>query len=316
MKAVALGLAIVALCAGPAWAALAPGDHRLTLEHGGRQRSYIVHVPPVAREGRPLSVVLNFHGDGSSAQYQQKYSRMDALADAEGFIAVYPDGAGRMPDRLLTWNAGTCCAYSVMNKVDDVGFTLALLADLEARQPVDRRRVYATGLSNGAMMAWRLAVEASEHIAAIAPVAGAKVLQRGAPTRPVPVMHFHSVDDPRALYAGGLGPPFPMTTSRVFHSAVEPTIRDWAATIGCPAQARVTAELKGQPGSKETGKTATRYLWAPCREGAEVVLWKCTGTGHVWPGGLQDELPRLLGPSTALVDANLEMWRFFQRFTL
>ena len=151
----------MALCAGPAWAALAPGDHRIALQHGGRQRSYIVHVPPVAREGRPLPVVLNFHGGGGNAESQQNIPRLDALADAEGFLAVYPDGTGRMPDRLLTWNAGTCCAYSVMNSVDDVGFTLALLADLEARQPVDRRRVYATGLSNGAMMAWRLAVEAS-----------------------------------------------------------------------------------------------------------------------------------------------------------
>ena len=139
--AAALALAMVALCVGPAWAALAPGDHRIALQHGGRQRSYIVHVPPVAREGRPLPVVLNFHGGGGKAESQQKYSRMDALADAKGFLAVYPDGTGRMPDRLLTWNAGTCCAYSVANKVDDIGFPLALLADLEARQPVDRRRV-------------------------------------------------------------------------------------------------------------------------------------------------------------------------------
>ena len=314
--AAALALAMVALFAGPARAALAPGDHRIALQHGGRQRSYIVHAPPAAREGRPLPVILNFHGGGGNAEGQQKYSRMDALADAEGFLAVYPDGAGRMSDRLLTWNAGTCCAYSVTNNVDDVGFTLALLADLEARQPVDRWRVYATGLSNGAMMAWRLAVEASEHIAAIAPVAGAKVLQRGVPTRPVSVMHFHSVDDSRALYTGGLGPPFPMTTSRVFHSAVEPTIRDWAATIGCQADARVTAEVTGRAGSKDAGHTATRYVWAPCRESSEVVLWKFTGAGHVWPGGLQDYLPRLLGPATALVDANLEMWRFFQRFTI
>jgi len=75
---------------------------------------------------------------------------MDPVADVERFLAVYPDGTGRMSDRLLTWNAGTCCAYSVVNRVDDVGFTLALLSDLEARQPFDRRRVYATGLSNGA----------------------------------------------------------------------------------------------------------------------------------------------------------------------
>ena len=272
-------------------------------------------MPPAAREGRPLPVILDFHGGGGSALNQQKYSRMDGLADAEGFLAVYPNGTGPMSDRLLTWNAGTCCGYSVVNKVDDVGFTMALLGDLDSRQPIDRRRVYATGLSNGAMMAWRLAVEASTRIAAIAPVAGAKVLEAGPGERPVSVMHFHSVDDPRALYAGGLGPPFPMTTSRVFHSAVEPTVRNWAAAIGCPAEPRITIALKGEPGSKEAGHTATREVWAPCREGSEVVLWKFTGTGHVWPGGLQDYLRRLLGPSTSLVDANREMWTFFQPFS-
>jgi len=316
VKRAAIALALTVLCAGPVSAALDPGDHRVSLQHGGRPRSYIVHVPPAAREAHALPVVVNFHGGGGNAESQQKYSRMDVLADVEGFLAVYPDGTGRMPDRLLTWNAGTCCAYSVVNKVDDVGFTLALLADLEARQPVDRRRVYATGLSNGGMMAWRLAVEASGQIAAIAPVAGAKVLQAGPSKRPVSVMHFHSVDDPRALYAGGLGPPFPMTSSQVFHSAVEPTIREWAAAIGCPADARAAATLSGQAGTKEAVQTATRYVWAPCREGTEVVLWKFTGAGHVWPGGLQGYLTRLLGPSTALVDANLEMWRFFQRFAL
>ena len=85
-------------------------------------------MPPAGAESGALPVVINFHGGGGNAETQQKFSRMDILADAEGFLAVYPNGTGRMPDRLLTWNAGTCCAYSVINKIDDVGFTLALLA--------------------------------------------------------------------------------------------------------------------------------------------------------------------------------------------
>src|SRR5260370_8384660 len=136
---------------------------------------------------------------------------MDSAAEAEGFLAGYPDGTGGMPDRLLPWNAGTCCAYSVINKIDDVGFTLALLADLDARHPVDRRRVYATGLSNGAMMAWRLAVEASGQIAAIAPVAGAKVLPARQPHPPGSRMHFHSLDHPPPPHARRHPPPASLT---------------------------------------------------------------------------------------------------------
>lgn len=101
---------------------------------------------------------------------------MDRLADRESFIAVYPNGNGRFGKRLLTWNAGTCCAYLVINNVDDVGFVRALVATLAEKVPIDRRRVYATGLSNGAMMSHRLAAEAADLIAAVAPVAGGMVL--------------------------------------------------------------------------------------------------------------------------------------------
>jgi len=93
---------------------------------------------------------------------------MDATADREGFVAVYPNGTGR-GTRALTWNAGGCCAYAERNNIDDVGFTKALLDDLTSRVHIDRTRVYATGISNGGMMAFRLAVEASDRIAAIAP---------------------------------------------------------------------------------------------------------------------------------------------------
>ncbi len=295
---------------------LAPGDHRLSVRHGGRDRTVIVHVPSRHGPEGGLAVVLNFHGGGGNAAGQASYSRMDAAADREGFLAVYPNGTGRLADRLLTWNAGTCCGYARDQHVDDVGFVRALLRHLESVVPIDRGRVYATGLSNGAMMAYRLAVEAPDVIAAVAPVAGGMVAESDLPPRAVPVMHIHSVDDPRALYRGGLGPPFPMTTTRVEHPNIDRVVGRWAAHDGCPAEPMTAARLRGRDGSPEAGQTATKYVYAPCRDGAEVVLWKLTGAGHVWPGGQPDHLPRLLGPGTQLIDANAEMWRFFTRFSL
>ncbi len=182
--------------------------------------------------------------------------------------------------------------------------------------PLDRRRVYATGLSNGAMMAYRLAVEAPDEVAAIAPVAGGMVVEDRMPSRPLSLMHFHSVDDPRALYRGGSGPPFPMTTARVEHPNIDRVIARWVGHNGCPADPVVAARLRGSDGSPEMGHTATKYVYAPCRDGAEVALWRLTGAGHVWPGGQPDYLPRLLGPGTQIIDANLEMWRYFTRFSL
>ena len=108
-----------------------------------------------------------------------------------------------------------------------MGFVLALLDDLAARTPVDRARIYATGLSNGSMMAYRLAAEASGRVAAVAGVAGAMTLPRFSPARPVPVMHIHSVDDGRALYDGGLGPAFPFTDTRVLHNSVDAMLGQW-----------------------------------------------------------------------------------------
>lgn len=297
-----------------ALALLAPGDHDLTLTHAGRERTYVVHVPPRAAERAPLPVVLAFHGGGGSAPGFKKYAGLDAIADREGFVVVYPDGTGPFARRLLTWNAGACCGYAQSHDVDDVGFALAVLAAVAADMPLDNTRVFATGHSNGAMMAYRFAVEASERVAAIAAVAGMMVSSHFPPKRPVPVLHIHSVDDPRALYAGGLGPPFPGTNNRVQHAAVEPGLRRWAAFDGCPAEARV-AEQREASRRRDAGHTATRLVWAPCAPGVEVVFWRLTGVGHGWPAGKSPLPPEIMGPETRVISAAEEIWKFFQRFT-
>jgi len=291
------GALVAALC-GPALA-LPAGDHAVTI----RERAYIVHVP--AKLGPGPAVVLNFHGGGGNAPAHQKYSRMDAVADREGFMVVYPEGTGPFQGKLQTWNAGGCCGSAVRDNVDDIGFVRRLLEDLSRRQPYDPARVYATGLSNGAMMAHRLGAELSDRVAAIAPVAGAIAVEHFPTARSVPVMHIHSADDPRAPIAGGPGPPFPMTNTRVMHIAVEAALAEWSKANGCETPMAERERKAWQ------GHTATLFAYPKCR--AEVLLWKLTGAGHVWPGGEPDYFPKLLGPGTEVIDANEEMWRFFKR---
>ena len=291
--------------ASPSTAILLPGDHRIELTHAGLQRSYIVHVPPGASTPRP--VVINLHGGGSNGEAQQRYTQMDSVADREHFIVVYPNGSGR--GRFLVWNAGTCCGAAPAKRIDDVGFIRAVIDDLAKRVPVDRSRVYATGLSNGSMMSYRLAAEAPDLVAAIAGVSGSMVVMQFHPTLPVPIMHFHSVDDPRALYNGGLGPPFPGTTTRALHPPVEQQLAKWIAHNGCPSTPKIEKRLSGE------GNTATKLVYAPCSSGAPVVFWKMSGSGHVWPG--KDAVPmakRVLGKPTHLIDANEEIWAFFKQF--
>jgi polyhydroxybutyrate depolymerase len=287
------------------------GDHEITLRYEGRRRTYLVHVPPGV-QAAPMAAVLAFHGGGGNAAGFQRYAELDRIADRERFLVVYPNGTGPLPNRLLTWNAGDgCCGYALKNRVDDVGFAVAVIADLERLAPIDRKRIYATGHSNGAILSHRLAAERAGFVAAIAPVAGALDISTFAPSRAVPVLQIHSVEDPRALYAGGLGPPFPGTDNRVFHQSVQAGLDRWIAANGCSTRAD-TAEVK-----RGTAQTATLLLWRSCRGGAEVAHWKLTGSGHGWPG----ESPppggeAVSGPQTTLIRAADEVWKFVSRFRL
>ncbi len=311
MTSLAARLTLLFLIAGASWpaagASLAPGDYRFELPSGGRTRSYLVHLPPQT-SAAAWPVVLSLHGGGGNAQQHRQSSGMDAAADRDGYIAVYPNGSGLLSDRLLTWNAGKCCGYAQKNSIDDVGFITAVIDDLGRRTAIDARRIYAAGHSNGGMMAHRLGEELADRIAAIVSVAGAHVPStRGG--RAVPVLQIHSVDDPRALYFGGLGPPFPFTGSRVLHPAVEATLAAWAKRDGC------AGNPVEQESREASGHTARRLVYGNCRDGAEVALWKLTGAGHGWPGAVP-RLASMLGPATQVVDANTEIWRFVARFSL
>jgi polyhydroxybutyrate depolymerase len=306
---------LATLFAVPSLAALAPGDYDVSLNHQNLRRNYLVHVPPQARGGRPLPLVISFHGAGSNAQVMETYTRMDPAADRDGYIVVYPNGSSGLNGRFLTWNAGNCCGPAQLLQVDDVGFALTVLEDVSSRVAVDRRRIYATGLSNGAMMAYRFAAEASDRIAAVAGVAGAMSLNHFAPQRPMPVMHIHSTSDHIARYDGGLGPPATVADTRMFHASVEDALRTWLDFDGCSLKPSSVETVAGKAGSADEGHTAIRRVYGPCREGSEVVLWQLGGgVGHVWPGGVRDYNPELLGNGTAVIDANAEIWKFFSRF--
>jgi polyhydroxybutyrate depolymerase len=308
-------LLVAALLLAPAVAGaaprLAPGNHDLTLQIQGRERTFVVHVPPAAAAGGPLPVVVAYHGGGGNAPGFQAYANLDALADRDGFVVVYPDGSGRWGRRLLTWNAGDCCGFAWMQGADDVGFTLAALRELAGALPLDPTRVYATGHSNGSMMAYRLAAEAGEHVAAIAPVAGEMIVDRFAPKRPVPVLHVHSLDDPRAIYTGGLGPPFPGTNIRITHRAVMDGLDRWIAENGCAAEPR-TVETRRMPAGAHT---ATLLVYEPCTSGSVVAQWRLTGAGHGWPGSRSPLGERVMGPDTTVIDVAEELWRFVRRFS-
>jgi polyhydroxybutyrate depolymerase len=282
---------------------LATGDHTRTLESGGRTRSYLVHVPPKYDHKKPTPVVLAFHGGGSNADQMVCFCGLNEKADKEGFIVVYLSGTGRF-ERMLTWNGGNCCGYAMWNKVDDVAFTRALLDDLALVVNLDPKRVYATGMSNGAIMCYRLASELSDRIAALAPVAGPMGTEKCNPKRPISVIHFHGTDDQFAPFNGGRGSK--SLTQTEFYS-VKHSIRAWVKANGCPETPVVTDE----PNKADDGMTVQRKTYGPGKDGAEVVLVVINGGGHTWPG--RDPVVWFLGKSTKDISANDLMWEFFKK---
>ena len=269
-----------------------------TLSVGERERSYEIDVPARAVPARELPVVIVFHGGGGSADSVRRQSRMSVKGAAEGFIAVYPQGSGGIAGKLKTWNAGTCCGYAMQQRIDEVAFIAALLDDLRATVAVDRTRVYATGISNGGMMAYEVACALADRVAAIAVVAGEMTaLDRCRPSRPVPVLVIHGSADRNLPIDGGVGAKaFAVHEVRSVASAVE----FWRRHDGC-----------GDVPRSEVDGALRRTIYSGCSGGSEVELVTVEGGGHSWPGG--DRLVRFLDAPSPALDATGEAWRFFAR---
>ena len=264
------------------------------LQFGGEARSYELHVPPSYDGGDPVPLLLNFHGFTSNGPQQAAFSDMNATADERGAIVAYPNGLNS------SWNAGACCGISLDEDVDDVGFARAVVEDLADSACIDLSRVYATGMSNGGFMSHRLACEASDIIAAIAPVAGVLGLDPAEcnPGRAVPIIHLHGTADPLVGYDGGGLAPFIGAPDS--HSG-------WVARNGCTGASSVTFQ----------NGVATCETVDECDGGASVTLCTLDGIGHCWPG--QEFCPDIgvdLGDSTTDISANEVMWDLFDTVRL
>lgn len=300
LTALAAPFAVIATCVGGAGAAasseLSGGDSVRTLYHGGLERSYLLHVPPGHDRMRPAAVVLVFHGGGGNAEHAARVTGFSAQADRAGFLAVYPDGTGRLRKIGLTWNGGNCCGYARDRGVDDVGFVRAVIKDLHDVAVIDARRIYAAGLSNGAILSYRLACEASDVIAAVAAVAGTQNVARCEPREPVSVIHFHGTADAHLPYEGGVGS---KSRTGVSYASVMDSIRFWVQHNGCSGAAAI-----------EQFADIRRFAYEPCAAGTAVQLYTVLGGGHAWPGGQGPAWRDGDRPTTSIAATRI-IWEFF-----
>jgi polyhydroxybutyrate depolymerase len=274
-------------------------DQILSLDVSGHTRTYMVHLPASYDDQQKIPVVINLHAGGGDANSQMTISGMNNKSDSSGFIAVHPNGLGIFP----TWNAGTCCGFAFNENIDDVGFISAMIDDLDARFNVDLSRVYATGHSNGGLMAYRLACELSNRIAAIASNAGHDAISC-TPPREVPILHIHGTADPVALLDGGhCGEGLPIAGWDC--RSVEAYSQEWRTNYRCPEVGAVAF----------SNGSATCTNYGPCADGkSEVTLCIVEGGSHTWPDGNYDR--DTFDEVSRDISATDVIWEFFQKHSL
>ena len=319
VRAIALAAAVVAAGLGAAYRVLVHAPHpelpalsgelrRGSLAADGRERSYSVYVP-AALAPRPALVVALHGSMGDGDQMREgSYYRFDELADRDGFAVAYPDGFE------AHWNdCRRVAPYSANTQdVDDVGFLRALVARLEAELGVDPARVYATGMSNGGQMAYRLALEAPDLVAAVAPVAAglpdAENLDCTASGKPVAILILNGTLDPMNPFAGGRVALYGLWGDRGTVLSSDASAAWWAELAGH----RAPPERRRYPDARpDDASWAELVTWSD-GPGPEVAHLVVHGGGHTFPHP-RWRYPRFIGPTNHDLDAAGEIWAFFAR---
>lgn len=308
LLALALVAIVPAACARPApdTAGLAAAG---TLRHAGLERHYVVYRPAGWSSDVANPVVLVLHGGGGDGARMARLTGFSALADRHGFLAVYPDGIDRH------WNDGRGVEkYRAQREdIDDTGFLAELVERLAREYRIDRRRVYVTGVSNGAFMSHRLACEHADLFAAFAPVIGSmaeNIVAGCRPGRSVPMLIMNGTEDALVPWEGGHVRFGRRQLGRILSTPA--SVEFWVRHNGCRTTA-VTTELPDRDPRDGTRVTLSRY--SGCRDGVAVLLYTVRGGGHTWPGGWKYLPEFMIGRTSQDVIASEIIWEFFRDTT-
>ncbi|PKL46330.1 MAG: hypothetical protein CVV42_16925 [Candidatus Riflebacteria bacterium HGW-Riflebacteria-2] len=278
------------------------------IEHAGRKRTYYLYLPSKWDKTSALPVVFLFHGGGGGARGALYYYELEKKAEEAGFMLVAPNGTGESEHVLLTWNVAFGFGYAHQNNVDDVGFANALLDELAGKYPIDPKRIYATGLSNGAIFCHFLAAAPGNRFAAIAPVVGTaggrdegEKSWHHPPTPQIPVSAciIQGLIDEHVPIEGGLQKSS-IAAAKEMWSASQ-TIDLWVTANGCD---------KTPASSFDKKMNTTIHHFKNGRNNSEVIAYVIHDMGHAWPGSTR--VPRAGSDKpTPNFPGNDIIWEFF-----
>ena len=278
-------------------------ERERAIEIGGSQRTYILVTPD--RQSGPLPLLIVYHGGGDTPHRALGYTRFDKLAASGEAVVVFPKGLDN------NWNDGRVTGdlrQRAASNTDDVAFSVAIIDVLAAEHVVDASRVFATGASNGGMMTLRVACDAAQRFAGIAPVVANQPADwQCNPSRPMPAMFFNGTEDEFMPFAGGRIAEHKTRKDLGRVEGVEDTIAEFRRINGCSGVK--TTETRDEHEKDQTRAVVTDYdcSKAPLRQ---VVI---EGGGHTWPGARTNLIAdMILGRTTPEIDATKEIWDFFK----
>lgn len=258
-------------------------------------RTWYLDLPQTYYERSNFSLILFLHGTGGSAAQCEKDYNFSQMAKSENFIMIYPEGV--RSDGILgirTWNAGTCCDYAVEQNIDDVGFLSHLIDKAISDYKADPEHVYITGISNGAMMAYRLACQIPEKIKAIAPVSGTMMFEDNCNCKKtIPILHIHSAMDTKIPQEGGIG------LAGYYYPPVDSVLNVWVSINNCHTIETLQFDLY------------SLKRWKNSENNIIIEFYLTKDGGHAWPGGLKSRTGADT-PSTAF-KANELIIEFFKK---
>lgn len=288
-------IALISASLAPAFA-----SEKFSFKFEGKNRFYRIHVPKNYSKGKAVPLVIALHGGGGNMdiQAEDNFYKLISKSDSSGAIVAFPNGYSRFPrGKLATWNAGNCCALARDKNSNDVGFILEIIKRITNK--LDISRVYAIGMSNGGMMAYRLACEASESFAGIASVTGTDNTALCQPKKAISVLHIHAKDDDHVLFNGGIGPGAVSAEKVTNYNSVPATIEKWAKLNNCQGKAKRIIDKAG----------AYCEQFDQCNNGTTVSLCVTETGGHSWPGGSN---PRGKKKTSQALSATDSIWEILR----